>query len=95
MYLFKKLGELKEPARAILEREDIPFSNKLIRKFSEQKFKNIKLGKYCEAEYKYIWTIDNNGINISLEQTKIGGNNVIKHSNLSPKSIFRRRSMVY
>jgi len=86
IYLFKKLGELKEPARAILKGEDIPFSNKLVRKFAEQKFKKIKLGKYGEAEYKYIWTIDNNGINIGLEQTKIGENNVIKHSNLSPKA---------
>ena len=86
VWLFRKFGELKEPARAILKGEDIPFKNKLIKRYADEKFNNVNLGNYGEADNKYIWTIDNKGVNIGLEQTKIGENNVIKHSNLSPKA---------
>jgi len=82
-----RLITLKNPARPILEGEGIPLINgKFTKELGTNKFDNIITGNYGEASKKYIWTIDDNGINIGLEQTSIGNNSVIKHTNLSPKA---------
>ena len=82
-----RLTTLKNPARPILEGEGIPLVNgKFSKELGTNKFDNIITGNYGEASKKYIWTIDDNGINIGLEQTSIGSNSVIKHTNLSTKA---------
>jgi len=82
-----RLGVLKNPARPILAGEGIPLVNgKQTRIFGTNKFDNVVTGSYGDASKKYIWTIDDNGINIGLEQTPIGSNSVIKHTNLSPQA---------
>lgn len=82
-----QLGELKAPARAILPGEDIPLTQgKQTRVIGEGRFNNTVKGEYNDPSTKYIWTIDEAGLNIGLEQTAIGSNSVIKHSNLSPKA---------
>jgi hypothetical protein len=53
--------------------------------FSE-KFENVSMGKYGDEAKKYLWTIDEAGINVGLEKTPVGGNAVIKHTNLSSKA---------
>lgn len=65
-------------------REGIPYVNKQTKVSSQ--FDDVVEGSYGNAETKYIWTIDNNGVNLGLEQTPIGPNSVIKHSNLSSKA---------
>jgi hypothetical protein len=82
-----RLTTLKNPARPILEGEGIPLVNgKFTKELGTNKFDNVITGNYGETSKKYIWTIDDNGINIGLEQTPIGNNSVIKHTNLSPKA---------
>ncbi len=44
------------------------------------------MGKYGDQSKKYLWTIDDNGINVGLENTPIGKNSIIKHTNLSLKA---------
>jgi hypothetical protein len=49
-------------------------------------FGDITVGKYGDANSKYLWTIDEAGINVGLEKTAIGSNGVIKHTNLSSEA---------
>jgi hypothetical protein len=82
-----RLTKLKNPARALLDGEGIPLINgKQTQVFGGNKFTNVVTANYGDATKKYLWTIDDNGINIGLEQTPIGTNLVIKHTNLSPKA---------
>ncbi|MBC9914060.1 RHS repeat domain-containing protein [Chitinophaga varians] len=85
--IYTRLGSLKSPAREILPGEDIPLqAGKQNRSFFSEKFSDINTGAYGDQSTKYIWTIDDGGINIGYENTPIGGNSVIKHTNLSPKA---------
>jgi hypothetical protein len=82
-----RLTVLKNPARPILDGEGIALINgKQTRVLGGNKFDNVVTGSYGDASKKYIWTIDDDGINIGLEQTAIGNNSVIKHTNLSSKA---------
>ena len=58
----------------------------MTRALFSDKFEGASTGKYGDAATKYLWTIDDNGINVGLENTSIGKNSVIKHTNLSPKA---------
>lgn len=83
----KRLTNLKDPARPILDGQGIPLEKgKFSKELGTNRFENIITGNQEEASKKYMWTIDDDGINIGLEQTSIGNNSEIKHSNLSPKA---------
>lgn len=84
-FIYFRLGKLRSSARKIEKGQGIPLKSgkQSLRIGSGEKFSNVKQGAYGDASNKYIWTIDNKGINIGLEQTRIGSNSVIKHTNLS------------
>ncbi|WP_241556005.1 TIGR04388 family protein [Leptospira yasudae] len=84
--IYSELGILRSPSRPVLAGEDIILESKLTKSIGSSKFENVVVGEYGSPSKKYLWTIDNNGINLGLEQTTIGNNSVIKHSNLSSQA---------
>ncbi|NOQ72486.1 MAG: hypothetical protein GQ574_10820 [Crocinitomix sp.] len=49
-------------------------------------FTSVELGEAGTANGRYLWTIDESGLNIASENTAIGANSQIKHTNLSNKA---------
>lgn len=80
-------GPLRDPARALANADEgvlIDASQGLQSRVSGT-FKNVVSGNADDAP-KYLWTIDERGVNIALEQTPVGGNSIIKHTNLSSQA---------
>ena len=51
------------------------------------KFTNVSTGTVNDAAKKYLWTIDERGINIALEQTPANtGRGFITHTNISSEA---------
>ncbi|MCA6410435.1 MAG: fibronectin type III domain-containing protein, partial [Cytophagales bacterium] len=86
--IYNRLGELKPPARTLLENEDILIdASKGLQSSKAQKFTTVIAGEHGDVSTKYLWTIDERGINIALEKTPFPtprGN--IVHTNLSSKA---------
>ncbi|MBC7387784.1 MAG: hypothetical protein H7329_01110 [Opitutaceae bacterium] len=82
---FNALGSLRNPAitPGFGESTLIDYSGGLAsRRFST--FKNVIKGSAGEAATKYLWTIDNRGINVALEQTQAAtSRGFITHTNIS------------
>lgn len=83
------LGPIKQPARQILPGEDIPMTpdqGLQTRIFS--RFDNVRIGPR-NLQTKYIWTIDERGINIGWKLTpfETPRGNII-HTNLSPDGAY-------
>lgn len=51
---------------------------------NESKFDNV----VADGETTHLFTIDNNGLKVIKEETTIGGNDVVKHTNLSSEAAF-------
>lgn len=49
-------------------------------------FEAVNIGKQGDAATRYLYTVDNRGVNIALEQTPVAENMLIKHTNLSEKA---------
>jgi hypothetical protein len=86
--IYSRLGELKPPARALLENENVLIdASKGLQSSKVDKFKSIITGEHGDLNTKYLWTIDERGINTALEKTPFPtprGN--IVHTNLSSKA---------
>ncbi len=81
-------GSLRASARPILKNEDtlIDASHGLQSRVSGL-FDNVQLGQYDEVATKYLYTVDQRGVNIALEQTPFPtprGN--VVHTNISSKA---------
>ena len=86
--LINSLKPIKSPAREVLINEDKLIGTK--EGLQSQKydlFSNVIKSEHPDAKTKYLWTIDDRGVNIALESTRfptIRGN--IVHTNLSDKA---------
>ena len=83
---FEGLGQLRAPAitPGIGETNLLDYSTKWFGSRKVSKFSNVLIGKVDEAATKYLWTIDNRGINIALEQTPAATERTfITHTNIS------------
>jgi len=49
-------------------------------------FSGVQLGTYKDSSTAYLYTVDERGLNIALEQTSVGSNSIIKHTNLSSQA---------
>jgi RHS repeat-associated protein len=82
------LAELRAPARKLLQNEGVLIDESLgLQSHSKGLFKNVVKGEHGELGSKYLWTVDERGINIALETTPFPtprGN--IVHSNISSKA---------
>lgn len=81
------IGPLRPPARSVLEGEGvlITASNGL-QSSKSTPFRDVQIGEVGSPGTKYLYTIDNRGMNIALEHTPVANNPMIKHTNLSAQA---------
>ncbi len=88
--LLQRLGRIKPPARQILPGEDIQLTpaQGLQRRISGL-FSRVRLGRQGDPQTRYLWTIDEHGVNIGWELTPMGTpRGHIVHTNLSPDGAY-------
>ena len=88
--LMAAMGELKPPAKDLQANEDVPIGeNEGLQSRRDHRFENVELGKHRDKETKYLWTLDDRGINCALERTPFPTpRGHITHTNLSSKARF-------
>jgi len=83
--LMADLGELHPSAKVVQANEDVAIAEKDgLQSRRDGKFTHVVQGKHGDKATKYLWTIDDRGINCALEQTPMSnarGN--ITHTNIS------------
>jgi len=88
--LMADMGDLRPSAKPAAANEDVPIGEKeglQVRK--EGLFMNVKRGVHRDRETKYLWTIDDRGLCIALEQTPFEtSRGHITHTNLSKLAHF-------
>ena len=84
----QELAKLHPPARTLLENEDVLLNEgQGLQSRMSGTFNQVATGPYGNPSTKYLWTIDNRGVNIALEETPFPtprGN--IVHTNLSSEA---------
>lgn len=86
--IYLNLGNLRNPARNLTRNEDVLLRYKQgLQSSKENLFVNVKYGQHGQKETTYLWTIDERGINIGLEQTPFptSRRNIV-HSNISKEA---------
>jgi len=82
------IGELRPPARPLLEGEDVLIgSAQGLQSRTSGTFDNVVQGTHGDRATTYLYTVDDRGVNIALENTPAGtprGN--IVHTNLSDRA---------
>jgi len=88
--ILKKLGEPRPPATAPKQNEDVLIGAKEgLQSRKEGLFQGVKLGSRPDPATKYLWTIDDRGINIALELTPFPTpRGYITHTNISAVARF-------
>ena len=81
-------GVLRDPARSLLKNEDVLIDAKHgLQSRTTSRFDDVTTGSHGAPESKYLWTIDERGLNVALEKTPFPtprGN--IVHTNLSRRA---------
>ena len=89
--LLHDIGELRgpNPNREILVNEDILIDlSHGLQTRSSGTFENVVNGQYLDPDSKYLYTIDEGGVNIALEQTPFDTpRGTIVHTNISDRAV--------
>jgi hypothetical protein len=85
---FKKMGEVRDPAITPGEGENVLINAKQgLQSSTKTQFENVIAGKVNDHSTKYLFTIDERGINIALEKTPAETERkFITHTNLSKQA---------
>ena len=88
--LMTELGDVRPPAKTPKENEDVPIGEKEgLQSRRQGMFENVLVGKHRDRESKYLWTIDDRGINCAREATPFPTpRGHITHTNISPAARF-------
>jgi hypothetical protein len=88
--LMADLGELRPPAKDLKEHEADPIDpQRGLQSRREGLFEHVAIGKHGDRQTKYLWTIDDRGINLALEMTPFATpRGHITHTNLSRTARF-------
>ena len=88
--LMADLGELHASAKAVEANEDVPIGPEQgLQSRKQGLFEHVKLGTHKDKATKYLWTIDDRGINCALESTPFPTpRGHITHTNISPLARF-------
>jgi hypothetical protein len=88
--LLTDLGDLRAPAKELERNEGIPIGIKEGLQSSKQgPFEHVTTGKYGDKEARYLWTIDDRGINCALARTPFPTpRGHITHTNISAAARF-------
>ncbi|MFD8112897.1 hypothetical protein [Streptomyces microflavus] len=83
-----EIGPLRPPARELLKGEDVLMdASHGLQSRKDEVFDNVETGEHGDEDSKYLWTIDERGVNAALERTPFDTprNNIV-HSNISPEA---------
>jgi hypothetical protein len=88
--LILDLGDLRTPAKAAQKNEDVLIGPKEgLQSHKEGLFAGVQLGKHGDPITKYLWTIDDRGVNIVLERTPFNTpRGWMTHTNISSRARF-------
>jgi hypothetical protein len=88
--LMAEMGDLHPSAKNIQTNEDLPICEKEgLQSRREGFFDHPTLGKHRDPDTKYLWTIDDRGVNIALELTPAAtSRGYITHTNISRMARF-------
>jgi hypothetical protein len=83
--LMADLGELHPSAKSVLANEDVPIGPAQgLQSRKDGLFEHVKFGKRPDKATKYLWTIDDRGVNCALESTPFQtARGHITHTNIS------------
>ena len=88
--LMADLGELHASAKELDRNENVPIGPKLgLQSRKEGRFSHVTIGKHGDKETRYLWTIDDRGINCALARTPFDTpRGHITHTNISQTARF-------
>jgi len=83
-----EIGALRGPARSVGPGEGILIGpSQGLQSRQAGLFENVKMGEHGDKATKYLWTVDNRGVNIALEQTPMAtSRGTIVHTNISSEA---------
>ncbi len=88
--ILRSLGNPRPPAIETLENENVLIGSKEgLQSRKNGLFQDVTIGVHGDPRTKYLWTIDDRGINIALELTPMPTpRGYITHTNISPMARF-------
>ena len=80
-------GPLRPSAQAVLENQGVLIDSSYgLQSRSAGFFADVQMGMRGDLETKYLYTVDQRGLNIVLERTPVMNNPAVKHTNLSAEA---------